>query len=237
MFDPDDLVDGVLRGVLGGRGKRSKKAMRYLGKTGRGIGRGVMSNPNALLTVAGLAWGIFETMQNSGTTGASQGAGNQWGGGGLNSNPPSPAPPLPQNVPPLPNIPGAAAVPPDALRMIRVAIAAASADGTFADEDRATIVEQARAAGAEHIVEYEVQNRRPVSEIVAGVTDPAQRATLYVLAFGIIRADESVSGSERIFLAQLANQLGLDPATTAKLESDTAARIDSQDLPHATNND
>jgi uncharacterized membrane protein YebE (DUF533 family) len=244
MFNPDDLVDGVLRGVLGGRKKRSKKAMRYLGKTGRGI----MSNPNALLTVAGVAWGIFETMQNSGT-GTAQG-GNQWGGGsqpaggsqwggGLNTNPPTGAgtPPTAQNPPPLPNIPGATAVPPDALRMIRLAIAAASADGTLADQDRAQILEQARASGTEHVVEYELQNRRPLAEIVAGVADPAQRATLYVLAFGIIRADESVAGSERIFLAQLANQLGLDPATVTKLESDAAARIDSQELPTSTNNE
>jgi len=113
--------------------------------------------------------------------------------------------------------------------MIRLAIAAASADGTLSDDDRVRIVEQARAAGAEHMVEHELENRRPVAEIVAGVSDPAQRATLYVLAFGIIRADESVSGAERIFLAQLANQLGLDPQTVSKLEADAASRIDAQD--------
>jgi uncharacterized membrane protein YebE (DUF533 family) len=231
MFDPDDLVSGVLRGVLGGRRKRSKKALKYLTRTGGGI----MSNPNALLTVAGVAWGIFESLQNSGTTSPS----------GFGVPTPAPGQPIPggaspigaQNVPPLPNIPGvAAAVSPDALRMVRLAIAAASSDGTLGDDDRAKIVQQARSANAEHIIEYELQNRRPISEIVAGITDPAQRATLYVLAFGIIRADETVSGAERIFLAQLANQLGLDPATVSKLESDAAARIDSQDIP-ATNNE
>jgi uncharacterized membrane protein YebE (DUF533 family) len=36
-----------------------------------------------------------------------------------------------------------------------------------------------------------------------------------------------VSGGERIFLAQLAHALGLDPATTARLESEAAARIDA----------
>jgi uncharacterized membrane protein YebE (DUF533 family) len=199
MFDTDDLVRGVLTGVMGGRRKRSRKALRYL--TGKG-GSTLLSNPTALLTVAGVAWGIFETLQNSGAQGGLGAAG----------------------------APGAASAGgADAVRMIRLAIAAASADGTLSDSDRATIVEQARASGAEHIVEHELQNRRPVAEIVAGLTDPAQRATLYVLAFGIIRADESVSGAERIFLAQLANQLGLDPATVSKLESDAAARIDSQE--------
>jgi uncharacterized membrane protein YebE (DUF533 family) len=219
MFDPDDLVRGVLTGVLGGRRKRSRKALRYL--TGRG--GGMLANPNTLLTMAGVAWGIFETIQNSGAQGA-PGASGALGAQGT--------PPLPHAAPSAPGAPvapSAPGIPSDAVRMIRLAIAAASADGTLSDDDRARIVEQARGAGAEHLVEHELQNRRPVAEIVAGVSDAAQRATLYVLAFGIIRADESVSGAERIFLAQLAHQLGLDPATVTKLESDAAARIDAQE--------
>lgn len=227
MFNPDDLVSGVLRGVLGGRRKRSRKAMRYLTRRGAGA---VLSNPNALLTVAGVAWGIFETLQNQGAAGptGAAGASGAMGATGAGVMGTSGAG-LSTSAPPLPDIPGAASMPLDALRMIRLAIAAASADGAFTDEDRATVIEQARAAGAEHLVEQELQNRRPLAEIVAGVTDPAQRATLYVLAFGIVRADEAVSGAERIFLAQLAHQLGLDPATVAKLESDAAQRIDSQE--------
>jgi uncharacterized membrane protein YebE (DUF533 family) len=218
MFDADDLVRGVLTGVMGGRRKKSRKALRYL--TGRG--GGMLSNPNTLLTVAGMAWGIFETMQ-----GQNQPQRQPEGAGSFGS-PATPASVIP--VPPLPSVPGPApTVMTDALRMIRLTIAAASADGTLSDEDRASIVEQAKAADAEHLVERELENRRPVAEIVAGVTDPAQRATLYVLAFGIIRADESVSGAERIFLAQLAHQLGLDPPTVAKLEADASAKIDAQD--------
>jgi uncharacterized membrane protein YebE (DUF533 family) len=123
----------------------------------------------------------------------------------------------------------AATVPSDALRIVRLAIAAAHADGNLSDKDRTSIVEQARAAGADHLVEQELATRPPLAGIVAGVTDPVQRATLYVLAFGIVRADESVSGAERIFLAQLANQLGLDAETVKKLEADAARRIDAQD--------
>ena len=51
---------------------------------------------------------------------------------------------------------------------------------------------------------------------------------LYILAFTIVRADESVSGAERIYLAQLAHRLGLDPAAVQALENDTSAKIDSQ---------
>ena len=230
MIDPDMLVNGVLRGVLGGRPKKSRKAYKYLNRGGRTL----MSNPNALLTVAGVAWGIFESLQNHGLQGSqgstgpvgsagSIGSQGSWGAGG------TPAP-VPIPTPPLPNVTGeAASLPSDALRIVRLAIAAAHADGTLSERDRTTIVEQARAAGADHLVEQELANRPPLAAIVAGVTDPLQRATLYVLAFGIVRADESVSGAERIFLAQLANQLGLDPETVKKLEADAAKRIDSQD--------
>ena len=47
------------------------------------------------------------------------------------------------------------------------------------------------------------------SEIVAGVTDAREKQALYTLAFSIVRADESVSGAERIYLAQLAALIGL----------------------------
>ena len=61
------------------------------------------------------------------------------------------------------------------------------------------------------------------------MTADADRRDLYVLAFTIVRADETVSGAERIYLAQLAHALGLDPATAAALEQQTAAAIDGAD--------
>jgi len=77
------------------------------------------------------------------------------------------------------------------------------------------------------LVERELQQPRPLAEIVAGVSDPAQRATLYNLAFAVVRADEQVGGAERIYLAQVANLLGLDPAMVQKLESAASAKIDA----------
>ena len=59
------------------------------------------------------------------------------------------------------------------------------------------------------------------------MTADAARRDLYVLAFTIVRADETVSGAERIYLAQLAHALGLDPATAAVLEQQTVAAIDA----------
>jgi uncharacterized membrane protein YebE (DUF533 family) len=95
------------------------------------------------------------------------------------------------------------------------------------EQERAAIVAQAASAGGGDLVARELDQKRPLAEIVAGVSDPAQKATLYVLAFTILRADEQVSGAERIYLAQLAHLLGLDPATVQTLEKDAAARIDA----------
>jgi len=77
------------------------------------------------------------------------------------------------------------------------------------------------------VVEREVNHPRSLADIVAGITDPAQRATLYVLAFTVLRADEQVTGAERIYLAQLAHLLNLEPADVQRLEKDTGERIDA----------
>ena len=221
-MNPDFLINGVLSSVMGGgRRKQSKRALRYL-SGGHGS---FWSNPTTLMTAAGLAWGVFDTLQNQ-----SRGEG-QWGGGTPVSPQPQPAasPAATGPLPPLPHIGGApaAAVDEEALRLVRLAISAANADGVMSDDERAAVLEQAQVAGVGELVEHELQQRRPLAEIVSGVSDPAQRATMYVLAFTILRADEQVTGAERIFLAQLAHLLGLDPATVQRLEKDTGERIDA----------
>lgn len=207
----DFLVESVLRGVLGGKRKRSRNALRYLtGRTG-----GTFVNAGTVLTAAGVAWGIYETLQNQGSlssTGAMGSADAMRSTGSL---------------PPLPNMGGAGAATDDVTRMVRLAISAGHADGAMNEQERAAILQQATAAGAADVVARELDQRRPLAEIVSGVSDPAQRATLYVLAYTILRADEQVSGAERIYLAQLANLLGLDPSTVAALERDTGVRIDA----------
>jgi uncharacterized membrane protein YebE (DUF533 family) len=201
---PEDLIGALLQGAVGGRGKKSRGAMRYL--TG---GRGSLINASTLLTAAGLAWGAYEAATQKAPPSP-----------GPTAAPPPPLPPLP--VPPVAD----ATMPPDVLRLVRLTIAAARVDGRLTDQERSAILEQARSVGAEAVVHHEIHSPRPLADIVAGVTDPAAKAQLYQLAFAVMRADESVSGAERIFLAQLAHLLGLDPAATAGLESEAAARID-----------
>jgi len=217
--NPADVLSIVLRGTLGRSGrKRARRATRFL--TGN---RGFLST-SALIAAAGVAWGIYDTVTGQHTP---QG------------------PPVP-NVPHVPNIPGAGvgAVPPapsvpplpaafDAAldpvaRVIRLAVSAARADGALSDQERALILDRAREAGLESVVEAELAQARPLADIVRGVTDQQMKRDLYVLAFTIVRADETVSGGERIYLAQLAHQLGLDVASVSSLEAETAAKIDSE---------
>jgi uncharacterized membrane protein YebE (DUF533 family) len=51
------------------------------------------------------------------------------------------------------------------------------------------------------------------------------------LMISAARADEAVTGGERIYLAQLANRLGLDAGAVARLEASAAARIDAAGAP------
>ena len=212
-MDASFLLNTVLNGVMNSRGKRSRKAGRYL--TGRS--GGFLSNPATLMTAAGLAWGVFETLQSR----ASEGK-------------PGPAANPLVDLPPTPNVPATdappaatgAAVDPSALRMVRLAISAANADGSLNERERATILQQAATGGAAELVEAELRQPQPLAAVVAGVESPDDAATLYVLAFAILRADEQVTGAERIYLAQLAHLLRLDNDTVAQLERDTGERID-----------
>ena len=227
-MDESMLLNGVLRSVLGGRHRRSRRAMRYLnhgiggplGGTLGSIGGSLLSNPNVLLTAAGLAWGIFETLQEGNTPATASGA------------PPASTPAGTSPVPPLPVVDTASTqVSDQALQFVRLAISAAHADGSVSDQERQAILDQARIAGVDRIVEQELMQPRPLVEIVAGVTDDTHRGTLYVLAYSILRGDEQPSGAERIYLAKLAHLLGLDPKTVQQLEQNAGKRIDAQPEP------
>jgi uncharacterized membrane protein YebE (DUF533 family) len=216
--DVEDMLGVFVRAALGHSGrKRARKAADFLGGN-----RGFLT-ASTLLAGVGIAWGIYDSVkgQNSGAAGAT-------GAAGLPAEALAKAVAVP-HVPPVPPVPGAEAMPDDVLRIIRLAVSAARADGTLSAAERALILGHARDAGFESLVEVELAAPHPLSAIVAGVDDPQRREDLYVLAFTIVRADEGITGAERIYLAQLAHQLGLDAAAVARIEQDTAAKIDAAD--------
>ena len=218
-MDTSDVVSIFLRGALGRRGrKRANRAVNFL--SGH---RGFLT-ASTLLGAAGVAWGMYDSLKGSTATGAT-------------ATGPVPAAPGAPGVigavlpPPIPGAAPAATpvgvIPDDLLRVVRLAVSAARVDGALSPQERELILHHARAAGIESAVEQELAAPHPLADIVSGLTDVKRKEDLYVLAFTIVRADETVSGTERIYLAQLAHQLGLDAATAARLEHDTAASIDS----------
>jgi tellurite resistance protein len=242
-MDTSFLLSTVLNGVLGARPKRYRHAHSYL--TG-GVG-GLLSNPATLMTAAGLAWGVFETLQQAGTSASGSGtAGFPPPGatmppasGAVSSASPVPTAPLS----PVPSVSAAStttAVPPlpetrstapelnaSVKRMLSLAISAANADGAMNERERAAIVQQATAAGVPETALAELNRPRPLAEIVADVSTPEDAATLYVLAFTILRADERVTAVERIYLAQLAHLLRLEEPTVQALEKNVGERIEA----------
>lgn len=215
-MDTNDIVSIFLRGAIGGRGrKRARRAVNFL------TGHGGFLTASTLLGAAGVAWGIYDSLNKSNAT-AAPGAPGAPGAPSAPVATGSVPPPIPGSItepgPVLPN---------DVVRVVRLAVSAARADGTLNPQERALILEHARASGIESAVEAELNTPQLLADIVRGVSDLQRKKDLYVLAFTIVRADETVSGAERIYLAQLAHLLGLDPTTVATLEQNTAATIDA----------
>ena len=218
MLEAEDILNGIVRGALSGR----RKSWTRAGRAVRGSG---LINANTLLAAAGVAWGLFETWQGQ------QAAGGGSSGAPAGAPPASVPPPLassasgaPGPLTPAPEEGGVAA---PLARLLRLMISAARADGELGPAERERILAEAREVGASALVQKELDAPRPLGELVAGVTDPELKQQLYTLAFVIVRADESVTGGERIYLAQLASRLGLDAAAVKQLEGVAAARINA----------
>src|SRR5687767_8481746 len=103
-MNPDFLINGVLSSVLGGGRKRAGRSLRYLNGGGS-----IWTRPTTLLTAAGVAWGIYETLQHKGSQSPAVGG----------SSPASPATVSGGGLPPLPGE-SAAGEDGDALRIVRL---------------------------------------------------------------------------------------------------------------------
>jgi uncharacterized membrane protein YebE (DUF533 family) len=227
------FLGSMIRGALGVRPKPHFGASRFL--TGGVPGLGLGLNLGTLLGAAGLAWGAYEHLKDRDPS-----VMTTIEGGGFpvaSAPPPIPRPPIPESgPPPLPSTAAATATAaqpyspptgPDALRrLVALTIAAARCDGELGEEEYGKILAAAREHGAEKLVQGELARRSSFAEIVAGANDPRFRSDLYALAYGIVRADASVSPAERKWLRELAAALGFDTEAAAKIEQETADRID-----------
>ncbi len=215
MFNnPADILSVVLRGAMGRSGrKRARRATNFL------TGHGGFLTASSVLAAAGVAWGIYDSVKGQDVA--------QGGAMPVSAGATAPAAFTSGAVPPIPVLP--ADLPNPVLQMIRLAVSASRADGELSAVEREQILARATAAGLDAIIEPELtQTSRPLAEIVQGITDPAARKEFYTLAFTIVRADEVVTGAERIYLAQLAHKLGLDPAAVVAIEAETTSKIDAQ---------
>jgi len=223
----DKLFLGSLIGsVLGARPKSSRRASQYL--TGGVPGLGLGLNLGTLLGAAGLAWGAYEHFKDR-----SPRVMTTVEGGGFPAA--SAPPPLPASHPP--RLPAEAAsttttdppTSPEALRrLVALTIAAARADGELGEEEYGGILASARQHGAEKLVQEEMARRRTIHEIVGGAETPRLREDMYSLAYGIVRADGGMSAGERKWLRELAATLAFDTEAAARIEQETADRIDRQ---------
>lgn len=218
------LIGSVIQGALGGKRKKSRGVARFL--TG---GKSSFLNASTLLALGGLAWGVYETMTQQTTAPGAPSGSSPTPPRPVASGPvvPPPLPTAPAAVvpPPLPGTATAPGVSPEVLRVLRLTLSAAGADGVLSATERDAILAQARTVGAEAIVTPELEAPRPLAEIAAGVADPRVREDLYTLAFSIVRADEQVLDGERRYLDELARHLGLDAAAVTRLEQQAADRI------------
>ena len=135
MLEAEDILNGIVRGALSGRGKswgRTRHAVRSSG----------LINARTLLAAAGVAWGLFETWQGQQQA---QGVG---GAPGAATPPTSPT----SSAASPAAAPDDAGVPAPVARLLRVMISAARADGELGPAERERILAEAREVGAEALV-------------------------------------------------------------------------------------
>lgn len=207
----ENLLGSILKGAVGSRQIRKS--------AGKAVKAGI-KNPAVLIGVAGAAWGLYEVWKSKQGSAAPTSAAPS---PTPSPTPMSPPPPLP---PPIPtDVAAVAELPSEALRVIRLALSAARADGDLSSAEAQVILDEARRSGGEALVHDELQRSTPLSEIVAGVHDPQHKAQLYRLAFTIVHADTGVGGAERLYLAQLAHALGLDAQGASAIETEVTSRL------------
>ncbi|MDJ1160203.1 DUF533 domain-containing protein [Chelatococcus sp. SYSU_G07232] len=110
-----------------------------------------------------------------------------------------------------------------ALLLLRAMIAAASADGHVDDAERRSIIGGLKEAGfdmeASQFLDAELARPASVAALAAGAATPEIAVEVYTAARLAIEPDET---RERVFLAELAGALKLDPQLVAQIDAAAA---------------
>ena len=216
MFDAEQLLGKILKQSLGS-----------------GSGSGVLDSIGAgggLLTMIGLGVGAYEILSEKNKAGQAAPAPPPPPGGSTAAPPPPPPPgagAVPRPMGPPPGAAGAGEQQaeqeiPDrdlALRMIRVMIGAANADGRLDESEESAILDRLRGAGLTEEEKLflldELHRPLSIAELTQGITDPGTAKTMYLLAAGTIEIDTE---QERQWLDELGGQLGLSRAVRDFIE-------------------
>jgi uncharacterized membrane protein YebE (DUF533 family) len=222
MFNAEQLLGKVLSEVMGAGTSQKKKGKSSLLSS--------LTSGAGLMTAIGLGIGAYEVLKEKKQSQPPvPGYAPQspppppppaWG---ASTMPPPPPPPLsasPTNLPPA-----AAPAPPRgnseelAIRLIRVMISAAHADGALDEEEEKAILDRLRNADLSQeermFILDELHKPKSIAELTAGIADPSIAKTMYMLAVNAIAID---SPGERAWLDSLAASLSLSKGVQGFIE-------------------
>lgn len=221
MFDAEKLLGKVLSGVMGTSSSSHKGKSSLLGSLASGGG---------LMTAIGLGIGAYEILKEKKQSqpappGYQAGpppppSAPAWGGPTM---PPPPPPPLSASLPNSPPVIAASTSRKDsqelAIRLIRVMIAAAHADGTLDEEEEKAVLARLRTTDLSQeermFILDELHQPKTLAELTTGISDPSIAKTMYMLATSAIAID---SPGERAWLDSLAASLSISKAVQAFIE-------------------
>ncbi len=218
MFDAEKLLGKVLSGVMGAGSSSHKGKNSLLGSLASGGG---------LMTAIGLGIGAYEILKEKKL--------NQPAPPGYQAQPPPPPSAPAWGGPTMPPPPLSASLPNStpaiaattsqkdsqelAIRLIRVMIAAAHADGTLDEEEEKAILTRLRATDLSQeermFILDELHQPKTLVELTSGISDPSIAKTMYMLAASAISID---SPGERAWLDNLAASLSISKAVQAFIE-------------------
>ncbi|MBU1566909.1 MAG: tellurite resistance TerB family protein [Proteobacteria bacterium] len=221
MFNAEKLLGTVLSQVMGSGSSRKKKGKNSL--------LGSLASGGGLMTAIGLGIGAYEILKEKKQSQPappgypaqppSPPSAPAWGG----STMPPPPPPVSTSHPNSPPVAADPAPQMDsqelAIRMIRVMIAAAHADGNIDEEEEKAILARLRSTDLSQeermFILDELHQPKTIAELTAGISDPSIAKTMYMLAVSAIAID---SPGERAWLDKLAASLAISKAVQAFIE-------------------